>query len=44
MRATLGPEDVVLCIVCAMSVVKPGDLLTPAPWVVADIAEALADE
>lgn len=33
--------DGILCVVCAMAVVKPGDLLEPAPWVVDDLADEL---
>ena len=43
MRAVLGTEDVVLCVVCAMAVVKPGDTIDAGPWVVADLAEVLSD-
>ena len=44
MRAELGPEDVALCVVCAMAVVKPGDSIEPAPWVLADLADIKANE
>lgn len=43
-RATLRSEDSVICVVCAMAVVKPGDQITPAPWVIVDLAERLAGE
>lgn len=43
LRAELGPEDVALCVVCAMAVVKPGDTIEPAPWVILDLAEVLED-
>jgi hypothetical protein len=43
-RAVLGPEDVILCVICAMAVVKPGDTIEPAPWVVVDLAERLEGE
>jgi hypothetical protein len=33
--------DGILCVVCAMAVVKPGDTIEPAPWVVADLAAEL---
>ena len=39
----LGAEDAVLCVVCAMAVVKPGDAIEPAPWVLADLAEAIRE-
>jgi ribosomal protein S27AE len=32
-----------LCVVCAMSLVRAGDLVTPAPWVVDDLAELSHD-
>jgi hypothetical protein len=28
-----------VCVVCAMSIVRAGDLVSPAPWVAADLAE-----
>lgn len=40
-RAELGPEDAVLCVVCAMAVVKPGDTIEAAPWVILDLAEVI---
>lgn len=42
-RADLEDEriDGILCIVCAMAVVKPGDMIEAAPWVVDDLADAL---
>lgn len=43
LRAELGPEDVAVCVVCAMAVVKPTDLIQAAPWVVADLVELLAE-
>jgi hypothetical protein len=43
-RARLTIEDAVLCVVCAMAVVKPGDAITPAPWVVEDLAEKIRGE
>lgn len=42
-RADRATIDGILCVVCAMAVVKPGDLVDAAPWVVADLAEALGD-
>lgn len=27
-----------ICVVCAMAVVEPGDMIEPAPWVGADLA------
>lgn len=38
-RAELEPDDRVLCLVCAMSAIKPGDRIEPAPWVQADLAD-----
>jgi hypothetical protein len=35
--------DGILCVVCAMAVVKPGDMLEAAPWVVDDLAELLEE-
>ena len=29
----------VVCVVCAMALVKPGDMVTPAAWVLADLAD-----
>lgn len=40
-RAMLRPADTVVCVVCAMAIVKPGDQIEAAPWVVDDLAEAL---
>ena len=37
-RAT--PDPVTVCVVCAMAVVRPGDVITVAPWVAADLADA----
>lgn len=42
-RAVLGSEDVVLCVICAMAVVKPGDAINAAPWVLEDLAESQGD-
>lgn len=39
LSAVLEPGDVILCVICAMSEVKPGDLLEPAPWAREDLAE-----
>lgn len=41
-RAELEAEGItgILCIVCAMAVIKVGDEIEPAPWVLEDIAEA----
>jgi hypothetical protein len=33
-------DSALLCVVCAMAVVAPGDILTPAPWVDDDLAAA----
>jgi hypothetical protein len=35
--------DTYLCVVCAMSVVKPGDTISEASWVAADLAELEAE-
>ena len=40
-RAELEPVDGVICVVCAMSVVKPGDIIEGAPWVVDDLADII---
>ena len=42
-RAVLTIEDAVLCVVCAMAVVKPGDQIDAAPWAMADLAEELGE-
>jgi hypothetical protein len=31
-RAELGEEDRIVCVVCAMAIVRPDDTITPAPW------------
>ena len=33
--------DGILCVVCAMAVIKPGDTIDAAPWVVEDLAELI---
>ena len=33
-------DSALLCVVCAMAVVGPGDILTAAPWVDDDLATA----
>jgi hypothetical protein len=38
-RALIGPEDAVVCVVCAMAVIKPGDVIDMAPWVLEDLTE-----
>jgi hypothetical protein len=43
-RAELGADDGVMCVVCAMAVVKPGDTIDAGPWVVVDLAEILEEE
>jgi hypothetical protein len=44
-RSEAAPSiDGIICVVCAMAVVKPGDTLEPAPWVAADLADALGDK
>jgi hypothetical protein len=40
-RARLAGFDGLLCVVCAMAVVKPGDTIDAAPWVVEDLADAI---
>jgi hypothetical protein len=33
--------DGLLCVVCAMAVIKPTDTIEPGAWVVADLADVL---
>lgn len=42
-RADPALIDAILCVVCAMAVVKPTDLIDAAPWVVVDLEELLRD-
>lgn len=44
LRAELTTEDVTLCVICAMAVIKPGDIIDPGPWVLDDLAETLRGE
>lgn len=38
-RAELDAGDDLLCVVCAMSVVQVGDMVSVAPWVSEDLSE-----
>lgn len=38
-RARLDKGDVIVCVVCAMAIVKPGDTIDAAPWVLLDMGE-----
>jgi hypothetical protein len=40
-RADRATIDGLICVVCAMAVVKPGDTIDAAPWVVEDLAAAI---
>jgi hypothetical protein len=37
-RARLELTDVIVCVVCAMAVIKPDDVVERAPWVSRDLA------
>ena len=39
-RAPAALAARVICVVCAMAVVEPGDMIRPAPWVADDLDEA----
>jgi hypothetical protein len=38
-RAELTADDVIVCVVCAMAIVKVGDAIELAPWTRADLEE-----
>jgi hypothetical protein len=38
-RAELGERDTIVCVVCAMAIVKPGDTIGAAPWALGRLEE-----